>query len=711
MITIGEYLNKIDAYQLFVPAFQREYVWKREHAKALFNSLIKKYPFGTLLTWDTNEPPELKGDRKYDSRQGAIKLILDGQQRITTMYLIMKGKIPPYYTEKDILNDVRPLYVNLETLVLEYYKPKTMDNNPRWIRLTDVFLKEIMAYDIVDKLRQTNEITQELERRIHRNFKDIELIEDRPFVEQSIPITASVREAIDIFYIVNASGINLTDAELALAQISGYWPDARRLFKDKLSKLTEQGYVFNLDFIVYTLLAIMYNMGTDMTKLHSEENKERIMGVWKLLDLKVFDYVLNILKSQAYVDHTKEINSVYALIPIIVYTFNKKGNKLTQIEIKKAIKWFYYSQIRQRYISQLPQKLDTDIKIVVNSVNPFDELLGIIKAERPLEIVKDEFIGTTVQSPLFNLMKFYFKSKNAICLGTGVGLRKNMGKKYELEYDHIFAWSILRDKGYTMNNRSKYALAQEITNRAILTTTENRSKLAEYADVYLSEVKNNFPDALKLQLIPEDEKLWKVDNYEQFLEERRKMLAKELNDYLINFTETSITTEQMSIDEIVAAGEDEYHEFKATLRWDVRESRVNKLLEEVVLKTIASFSNKEGGMLIIGASDEGEVIGLEEDYNSLKEGDKDKFELHLRALLNAAYGKEFTANNITVTFPIVDDNEVCVVEILKGTQPLYTTITDNSGHKKERFFIRSGNSSQELSSLAEITSYIKNHFG
>ena len=108
----------------------------------------------------------------------------------------------------------------------------------------------------------------------------------------------------------------------------------------------------------------------------------------------------------------------------------------------------------------------------------------------------------------------------------------------------------------------------------------------------------------------------------------------------MNFSETANTNGHISVEEIVANGEDEYHEFKSSLRWDVKESKVNKLLEEVVLKTIAAFNNKEGGMLIIGASDEGEVIGLEDDYNSLKDGDKDKFELHLRNLLNTAYSKE-----------------------------------------------------------------------
>ena len=65
--------------------------------------LIKKYPTGTLLTWETNQPPELKGEWKYDSSQGAIKLILDGQQRITTMYLIIRGEIPPYYMKEILL--------------------------------------------------------------------------------------------------------------------------------------------------------------------------------------------------------------------------------------------------------------------------------------------------------------------------------------------------------------------------------------------------------------------------------------------------------------------------------------------------------------------------------------------------------------------------------------------------------------------------------
>ena len=98
-----------------------------------------------------------------------------------------------------------------------------------------------------------------------------------------------------------------------------------------------------------------------MEKLHNSDNDEKIREVWKKLDTEVLDYVFKILKSQAFIVHTKEVNSIYAFVPIIVYAYKKGANKLSQIEIKKMVKWFYYSQIRFRYISQLPQKLDKDI--------------------------------------------------------------------------------------------------------------------------------------------------------------------------------------------------------------------------------------------------------------------------------------------------------------------------------------------------------------
>lgn len=711
---IRQILDKIDENQLFVPAFQREYVWKRPDAKNLVYSLIKDYPTGTMLTWETNNPPELKGAYKYIESQGAVKIILDGQQRITTLYMLMTGNIPPYYTDKEIENDIRGLYVNVETLELEYYKKNMMENNPLWANITDIFKGKARDRDITDELERRNNderLPREREVLISNNIRAIERIEDRDFVEQVIPVKATIKEAIDIFYIVNASGVNLTDAELALAQISGYWAQARQLFKDKLQELETRGWVFKLDFLVYALLAVTHNVGSKMEKLHTPDNKENLIRAWNLLDTKVLDYTCNILQSQAFVDHTDEINSVYALIPIITYIFNKPDNKLDEEEIKKIVKWFYYSQARTRYISQLPQKLDKDLSIVANNENPFDALLGIIAEERPLEIKASEFAGHDIRHPLFSLMRWYFKSKNAVCLGTGLTLRKNMGKKYGLERDHIFAYSVLRDSDYfDMSNRFEYALAQEMTNRAILTQTENREKSDRFASVYLKQVKERFPNALKLQCIPEDENLWEVENYKQFLEVRRDTLANELNHFLnnISITPTELKAE-VDLSEIIKSGEHSFVEFKSSLRWNVREERVDKKMEEIILKAISAFNNGDGGKLLIGVNDDGEILGLDDDYNTLKEGSRDNFELHLRNLVNTSFGKEFAATQLTIKFPEIDEKEICEIDIKQGKMPLYCEATDKNGGKTKKFYIRSGNSSQELD-IQETASYIKSRF-
>ena len=118
-------------------------------------------------------------------------------------------------------------------------------------------------------------------------------------------------------------------------------------------------------------------------------------------DEEILDYTFNILKSQAYIDHTKEVNSVYAFVPIIVYAYKQGVNNLSQLEIKKIVKWFYYSQIRFRYISQLPQKLDKDISIIINENNPFDKLTNLIALERNLEISANEFEGVGILHPLY----------------------------------------------------------------------------------------------------------------------------------------------------------------------------------------------------------------------------------------------------------------------------------------------------------------------
>ena len=283
-----------------------------------------------------------------------------------------------------------------------------------------------------------------------------------------------------------------------------------------------------------------------------------------------------------------------------------------------------------------------------------------------------------------------------MCLTTGVSLHQNMGKKYQIEMDHIFPFSRLKDAGYGRDNRVKYSLAQEFTNRALLTQVATRSKAAMDAALYLAGVAEKFPNALALQCIPADQELWQIGNYEKFLEARRALLALHINAFLNGITASEEAFMPTSIEDLIKEGESDQLEFKATLRWDINEGKVSKKLEQVIVKTVAAFANAQGGSLLIGVDNDGQAVGLSRDYESLGEANRDEFELHLRNVLNRQVGTAFVASKVQIQFHAVDDIDVCQVDITAAKEPVIVGVKDKNGQSVEKFYVRSGNSSQEI---------------
>ena len=164
------------------------------------------------------------------------------------------------------------------------------------------------------------------------------------------------------------------------------------------------------------------------------------------------------------------------------------------------------------------------------------------------------------------------------------------------------------------------------------------------------------------------------------------------------------------IDSILKKGESGNREFKSSLRWDYREEKVNHLLENVILKTIAAFTNAEGGYLFIGVDDDGNILGLENDYNTFKKQNLDYFELHIRKIINNQFGIAYSQSMLKIEFPKLDNQNICVITINPAIKPQFLTIKDKQGQMVEKFYVRVGNSSQEISSLEEINDYLKRRF-
>ena len=170
-------------------------------------------------------------------------------------------------------------------------------------------------------------------------------------------------------------------------------------------------------------------------------------------------------------------------------------------------------------------------------------------------------------------------------------------------------------------------------------------------------------------------------------------------------------SEEEELRKLIDEGESSSLEFKSSLRWDYREEKPNKDLETVIVKSIAAFSNHDGGTLLIGVSDEGESLGLQPDYGCLKDEGKDYFELHLRNLVVSQYGVGFASEGLRIRFYILEGNEICRIDIRRGKVPLYTTVSLKGSPPSEKFFVRSGNSSRAIESMSEASEYVIKRFG
>lgn len=166
--------------------------------------------------------------------------------------------------------------------------------------------------------------------------------------------------------------------------------------------------------------------------------------------------------------------------------------------------------------------------------------------------------------------------------------------------------------------------------------------------------------------------------------------------------------EPSPVEALIKGGEGECIEFKRSLRWDIRQGMLNTKLEDIVIKTLAAFANRLGGTLLIGVADDGSTPGIADDLATFG-GSVDRFELHLTNLLANHFGQAFKAAKISVSFPKVGEGTVCRVDVQRSRAPVWVKLADRSGVVTERLYVRSGNSSQELSP-SQAAAYEREHF-
>jgi hypothetical protein len=696
---INDLIHSIKIKNVVLPEFQREYVWSKDQAKKLMASLAKEYPVGSLLFWKTDNPPELKNLPNI-SHNNSYQIILDGQQRLTTLYMLINGQIPFYYTNEDIINDPRDLFFNIDSGEFQYYQTNVMVNDPLWVRVVDCFdtNKEINVFSLAEDLSQDNKFP--LAMKYTNNLQKLRNIKDRELPILLVPASATLEDAIDIFDLVNSQGTKLTDAELALTHIVGNWPQARQVIKNKIQDLKTKNFNFNLTFMTRALTTVVSKRAL-YEAIHGEP-KEKLKDGWKKLS-KIMDYLVLILPNRAFIHSTYDLNTTNVLIPIIAY-LNENNEKFPDDKnLKRAIHFIYIALAWARYSGQTDQKLEHDVSIMYRENNPWEKLVDALIDQRGrIEVKPNDLEGRTAGHPLYLITYIISKTQGATDWFNGMPLTGKETGSYTINSHHIFPSSILYKNSYDADNHLHRKIVNEIANRAFLTGDTNKSLSNTPPEEYLPSIEENYPGALSKQFIPMQPDLWKIDRYADFLEARRHLIATKINEYFNGLITEPIKVKEKSIKEIITLGESAVLEFKSTLQWDVVRNEKNKALRKAVLKSVAAFLNSDGGTLVIGVEDNGHIFGISKDL-MLTENSVDKFLNLVNMLICDNIGPEY-ASQVKTRLDSVDEGQVCIIDIEKSLIPAYL----NTYNQKE-FFVRMNNTTRSLDP-EETVKYINQNF-
>lgn len=696
---ISKLLDQVEANAIVLPEFQREFVWKDSQAKELMDSLLREYPIGGLLVWSTNSPPEIKNDAIDEEKQALFDVLLDGQQRLTVLYMLIKDDYPPYYRPDEINNDPRNLYFNVRDGEF-HFENKLVRDGREWVKVTEVFSGEVTTISIAEENAEDEGDFGELARQYEEQISQLKKIENLDIPLETLPKSADVHQAIELFDKINSQGTHLSDPELALAHMSAQWPQIRRRMKEKQNQLEERGFEFNLNFYVRTMIGTLIETMTyeNVYDIPKDELKDQ----WHVLAKEdgIFDYVVNVLENEAHIPGSEYINTPSVLIPLIVF-LNKNDKQINHEEKVEFLRWIYAAMMWARYSGSADSRVEHDLALL-DSDNPTEHLMQEIRDDRGrIEVQPSDLAGRGKRTRRFyNMLHIVTRANEPVDWKTGAPLTGT----YNLESHHIFPKSQLYEV-YDGNNSEHRKLVNEIGNRAFLTPETNRHIIRDRPpSEYLPEVVEDYPKALKSQFIPMEEELWQLENYKDFLAKRRQSIASAINDYMDDLQIGTREDEEESVEDLIQRGENARIEFKETFLYDVHRDQANKDLKASVVKEIASLTNAEGGVVIIGVKDDTkEVTGIDRDLKLMPKG-KDDFGLQLTREISDRLSHMMASVYTEVEFEEVDGQEVCVIWVDPSPEPVF--FQDDG---QDRFYIRSGSSADPLT-IQEAQQYIERHF-
>lgn len=731
-----------------LPDIQRPFVWKNAKVRDLFDSMYKGYPVGYLLFWASGVSEDHRAIGSDSKQLSPNLVIVDGQQRLTSLYAVIRGEpiVRANYKTELMRIAFNPLEEVFEVTSAAIERDRTFipDISMLWQEDTDVFE---VADNFLEGLQSTKEIPREKVKSIRNAISKLYQIQTFPLTALELSADISEEDVADVFVRINSQGESLNQADFILTLMSVFWDKGRkeleefcrRSRKPSISEASPFNHFIrpNPDQLLRVSVGLAFKRarlrhvysilrGKDLTTgVFSEEGRgeqfEKLkIAQSKVLDLSNWHGFMQCVRQAGY-RTGRMINSNNALLySYTLYLIGKTEFQIKNRTLRAVIaQWLFMSLVTGRYTGSPESAMESDLAML-RDVRTTEDFVSRLQHTCRVALTDDfwavtlpnELATPSARSPSLFAFEAALVLTEAPVLFSKFRVAEMLdptlkGIHNSIERHHLFPKGHLAELKITENRDTNqianYAYVERLDNAEI---SDQAPK--EYLESYRMEFsKDSLARMYKANALPDR---WEEMEYQTFLERRREMMAKLIQDGYRKLTsradlfaesaEIDAKIEKLNIEELISEGESDSTEFKSTLRVNLHTRKTDSRIEQAVLKTLAGFLNTEGGTLIIGVADDGTPLGIDADNFP----SEDRMSLHLANIVNERMGPNTWAE-MRANFEDFEEGRVLVVQCKQSPEPIY--VRDGND---EHFWVRTGPSTTRLS-ISDTLVYTRKRFG
>ncbi|WP_431862812.1 GmrSD restriction endonuclease domain-containing protein [Micrococcus terreus] len=558
---IRQLVDMVESGDLRLPEMQRGYVWRATRVRDLMDSLYRGYPSGVILAWETDEDIETR-DFAVESRRTPTRrplLLLDGQQRLTSLAAVLRGK-PVHVRERKTPIELLFNLDHPEQLTFVHDVDEASDEDAvegdetkadiqqrqeamtfvvssralaakaNWVPVGDIFtqsdgplLKRAGVTSMDDE--RYDKYTERLQR--------VRAIAEYQYRMDTLESSKSYEEVTEIFVRVNSLGAKLRSSDLALAQITARWRGSLQQFLKFQNVVDQRGFRLDLSLYLRTLVALTTGQAKFQT-VHTISLDDLRSG-WERTQ-KAIHFSLNLLETNLGIDSPVLLSSP-SLLVTTAYWADQNNFHLTAAETAAFQRWLLLANAKGRYSrGSMETLLDQDLA-VVRSGQGSEGLLRRLRSQvGRLDFTAEELEGKTSRSGAFKTMFLAFRNDGASDWASGLVISsKHSGNADRIEFHHVFPKAYLRRERPGIDPKS----INDIANLAFIGSTTNK-QIGAHAPAQYSGTFD--PQRLSQQLV-DFSTGGEADGFEAFVHARRALIAGRLNEFLGTESQTSASSD------------------------------------------------------------------------------------------------------------------------------------------------------------------------